>query len=160
MKTLIAATVLALSANAASAFDWYDGFSGPDTVPGYDISGGADFPTSASSGGDGEVSLYGLLAGNPDSDNGPIPGYVPIVDPTVRRYSSLDLFTYGNPDSGTDLGIEPDPFVENRALIMNLPAHSRMRASVSGMVSRPIRLPQMTMAATASGACRYCSANT
>jgi len=112
MKSLIAATVLTFSTNAALALEIYGDFAGPDNSPAFDTTHGIEFGLRAPSAADFEVSLYGLLAGNPDSDNRPVPGYVPISDPTAPRYTSLDWLTFGNPDSGTGVRIETRPSVE------------------------------------------------
>jgi hypothetical protein len=112
MKTLIPALVLTLTTNAASAIEIYGGFAGPDNAPEFETAYSVDFKSPAPSDVDFGVSLYALVAGNPDSDSGPVRGYAPLSDPTAPRYTSLDVLTFGNPDSGTGVRIEPEPSVE------------------------------------------------
>ena len=112
MKSLITATILTLAASGTSAIEIYGDFASLDNSPSFDTAYGTEFGLSSPVSADFEVSLYGLLAGNPDSDNGPVPGYVPISDPTAPRYTSLDWLSFGNPDSGTGVRIKIRPAVE------------------------------------------------
>lgn len=70
MKTLITATILTLSASNASAIENYGDFASPDNSPEFDTVYGVEFSLPSPASADFEVSLYGLLAGNPDSGTG------------------------------------------------------------------------------------------
>lgn len=112
MKTLITATVLALYAVSASAIEIYGDLANLDNSPAFDSAYGVEYGLPSPASADFEVSLFGLLAGNPDSDNRPEPGYIPISDPKAPRYTSLDWLTHGNPDSVAGVRIKIRPSVE------------------------------------------------
>ena len=74
MKTLITATILTLSASSASAIEIYGDFASLDNSPEFATAYGIEYGLPSPASADFGVSLYGLLAGNPDSDNRPVPG--------------------------------------------------------------------------------------
>jgi len=100
MKTLIAASALALVSNIAVAHDYEASFQSPDVNPQY----GAPYwiEDNLSSGIEVTPSIEAWYRGNPDA----YAGYADSSsDPTLRFGSSavgttsLDLFNKGNPDT-------------------------------------------------------------
>ena len=90
--TILTASTLALITNAASAFDFYGGFTNQETVPNIQSQGHA---TSSHT----WTSLDALQAGNPDSSVRITSDYIQVMDATAPRVSSLDALTAGSPDS-------------------------------------------------------------
>lgn len=104
MKTLIAASFLALTSSCAFALDIYGGFDNPDLSAHYSpYSVEIRSMPSASAVPDALGNFY---AGNPDVDN-ELRGYDPMRSFGGELYTSLDVLTAGNPDSGTGVRFVP-----------------------------------------------------
>ncbi len=108
MKTLLAATVLAMMSGPAIA-DWEDVFKNPDLDPKYGSGYGLEFPPVQASVDKG-TSLDEFYRDNPDVYSGR-----DTMDSTLERShstsaatTSLDVFTQHNPDQYDGIGVGGD----------------------------------------------------